>query len=50
MRFGGGLALLFNVFMCVPALISVMVALPATQPPEEHQARPEVPAHPTFGS
>jgi DHA2 family multidrug resistance protein-like MFS transporter len=50
LRFGGGLALLFNVFMCVLALISVMVGLPATQPPEERQARPEIPAHPTFGS
>jgi len=50
LRFGGGLGLLFNVFMCVVALISIMVAVPETQPEEERSARPQVPASPTLGS
>ncbi|GAA3117257.1 multidrug efflux MFS transporter NorB [Kribbella aluminosa] len=50
LRFGGGLALLFNVFMCVGALISIMVTVPATQPQPEREAKPEVPAVPNFGS
>jgi MFS transporter, DHA2 family, multidrug resistance protein len=50
MRFGGGVALLFNVLICVIALISIMVAVPASQPTRERQARPEVPATPTLGS
>jgi DHA2 family multidrug resistance protein-like MFS transporter len=50
LRFGGGLGLLFNVFMCVVALISIMVAVPDTQPEEERAARPQVPASPSFGS
>jgi DHA2 family multidrug resistance protein-like MFS transporter len=50
MRFGGGLGLLFNIMICVVALISVMVAVPETQPNEERSARPGVPASPSFGS
>lgn len=50
LRFGGGVALLFNVLICVIALISIMVAVPATQPTRERQARPELPASPTLGS
>jgi DHA2 family multidrug resistance protein-like MFS transporter len=50
LRFGGGLALLFNVFMCVIALISIMVGVPTTQSEPERQARPEIPASPTLGS
>jgi MFS transporter, DHA2 family, multidrug resistance protein len=50
LRFGGGLALLFNAFMCVAALISIMVTVPARQPEHERKSRPEVPATPTFGS
>lgn len=50
LRFGGGLALVFNIFMCVVALISIMVTVPAEQPEEERAARPEIPASPTFGS
>jgi DHA2 family multidrug resistance protein-like MFS transporter len=38
LRFGGGLALIFNVLMCVIALISIMVTVPATQP--DHERRP----------
>jgi MFS transporter, DHA2 family, multidrug resistance protein len=50
LRFGGGLALLFNVLICVIALISIMVGVPTTQPESERQARPEVPTSPTLGS
>jgi DHA2 family multidrug resistance protein-like MFS transporter len=50
LRFGGGLALLFNVFMCVVALISIIVAVPDTQPEGERTARPQIPASPNFGS
>ncbi len=50
MRFGGGLALLFNVFICVIALISIMVGVPTTQPEPERCARPEIHARPTLGS
>lgn len=50
MRFGGGLGLLFNVFMCLVALISIMVAVPDTQPERERAARPQVPASPSLGS
>jgi DHA2 family multidrug resistance protein-like MFS transporter len=50
MRFGGGIGLLFNVFMCVVALISIMVAVPDVQPEEHRAAQPQVPASPSFGS
>jgi DHA2 family multidrug resistance protein-like MFS transporter len=50
MRFGGGLGLLFNIFMCVVALISIMVAVPDVQPEEQRDARLDVPATPSFGS
>jgi MFS transporter, DHA2 family, multidrug resistance protein len=50
LRFGGGLALLFNVLMCVIALISIMVAVPPTQPEHEREARPDIPASPSLGS
>jgi len=50
MRFGGGLGLLFNVLICVVALISIIVAVPDTQPEEERAAQPQVPATPGFGS
>jgi MFS transporter, DHA2 family, multidrug resistance protein len=49
-RFGGGLGLLFNVFMCLFALISIIVAVPDTQPAEQRDERPQVPASPSFGS
>lgn len=50
MRFGGGLGLLFNVFMCVVALISIIVAVPDAQPEKERDAHPQVPASPALGS
>jgi DHA2 family multidrug resistance protein-like MFS transporter len=50
MRFGGGLGLLFNVLMCVVALISIIVAVPDEQPEQQRAVRPQVPATPSFGS
>lgn len=50
MRFGGGVGLLFNVAICVVALISIIVAVPDEQPEDERAAQPEVPASPSFGS
>jgi DHA2 family multidrug resistance protein-like MFS transporter len=50
LRFGGGLGLLFNVVLCVVALISIIVAVPDVQPEEEREARPQVPASPSLGS
>ena len=50
MRFGGGLGLLFNIAMCVVAMISIIVAVPDTQPEEQRSLQPGVPATPSFGS
>lgn len=50
LRFGGGLGLLFNVFICLTALVSIIVTVPDTRPEEEAAAEPEVPATPSFGS
>lgn len=50
LRFGGGLALIFNVLMCVIALISIIVLVPRKQPAHEQRARPEIPTSATFGS
>lgn len=50
MRFGGGLALLFNAFICVIALVSILFAVPKTPPEPERHAGPAVPASPTLGS
>jgi DHA2 family multidrug resistance protein-like MFS transporter len=50
MRFGGGLGLLFNVLICVVAVISILVAVPDTQPEVERARMPQVPASPSFGS
>ena len=50
MRFGGGLGLLFNLAMCVIALISIIAAVPDVQPEAERAARPQVPATPHLGS
>lgn len=50
LRFGGGLGLLFNVLICVVALISIMVAVPDRQPEHEQAARPQVPPSPGLGS
>ena len=50
MRFGGGLGLLFNVLICVVALISIIVTVPDAQPEAEREGKPEVPATPSFGS
>lgn len=50
MRFGGGLALLFNAFICVIALVAIIVTVPDAQPDEERVAQPQVPTTPTLGS
>jgi MFS transporter, DHA2 family, multidrug resistance protein len=50
MRFGGGVGLLFNVFICVVALISIMVTVPDGPPEEARTAPRQVPAMPSFGS
>lgn len=50
LRFGGGLALLFNILICAVALIAIMGTVPAEQPQHEREARPEIPASPTLGS
>lgn len=48
MRFGGGLGLLFNIAMCVVALISIMVTIPDRR--DEHAERVATPGAPSFGS
>lgn len=50
LRFGGGLGLLFNVFICVVALIAIIVAVPDEQPEEDRASEPAMPATPSFGS
>ncbi|PFG39845.1 DHA2 family multidrug resistance protein-like MFS transporter [Georgenia soli] len=50
LRFGGALALLFNVFMCLVALISIMVTVPRERPRDEQAKQPEVPATPMIGA
>lgn len=50
LRFGGGLGLLFNVLICVTALISIIITVPDTRPEEEEEAEPEIPPIPSFGS
>jgi MFS transporter, DHA2 family, multidrug resistance protein len=50
LRFGGAVAILFNLFMVVVAVISIMLTVPVHRTKEEEQARPEVPATPSIGS
>ncbi|GAA3755289.1 multidrug efflux MFS transporter NorB [Microbacterium kribbense] len=50
MRFGGAIGLLFNLFMVVIAIISIIVTVPRERPAAEEAARPEVPASPHFGN
>lgn len=50
LRFGGGIALIFNVLMCVVALISIIVLVPEKQPEHERTAQPQIPTNATFGS
>ena len=50
LRFGGGLGLLFNVIICVVALISIIVAVPDSQPEEERAGGATGPPVPSFGS
>lgn len=50
LRFGGAVGVLFNLFMVVIALISIIVTVPRQRPQPEEEARPEVPAPPNFGN
>jgi DHA2 family multidrug resistance protein-like MFS transporter len=50
LRFGGALALLFNVFICLVAIIAIMVTVPTERSREEQAKEPEVPATPMLGS
>lgn len=50
LRFGGGLGLLFNVFIVVVALISIIVTVPDTRPDEGAAVEPDLPTTPSFGS
>lgn len=50
LRFGGAIGLLFNVFMVVVAIASIIVSVPRDRPKEEEEARPDVVAPPAFGN
>jgi MFS transporter, DHA2 family, multidrug resistance protein len=50
LRFGGAVGLLFNLFMVVVAIISVMLTVPKVQPEPEREARPGIPAPPPIGN
>jgi DHA2 family multidrug resistance protein-like MFS transporter len=50
LRFGGAIGLLFNVFMVVIAIISIILTVPRQRSQAEEEARPEVPAPPNFGN
>lgn len=50
LRFGGAIGLLFNLFMVVIALISIIVTVPSQRSQAEENMRPEVPAPPNFGN
>jgi DHA2 family multidrug resistance protein-like MFS transporter len=46
LRFGGAVGVLFNLFIVVVAIISIMVTVPS----DKAEKRPEVPTTPAFGS
>jgi MFS transporter, DHA2 family, multidrug resistance protein len=50
LRFGGAIGLLFNLFMVVIAIISIIVTVPRQRSQVEEDTRPEVPAPPNFGN
>ena len=50
LRFGGAVGLLFNVFMVVVAIASIIVTVPATRSKEEEEAQPDVVPPPAFGN
>ncbi|WP_353987198.1 MFS transporter [Ruicaihuangia caeni] len=50
LRFGGAIGLLFNVFMVVVAIASIIASVPRDRPKEEEEARPDVVAPPAFGN
>jgi DHA2 family multidrug resistance protein-like MFS transporter len=49
LRFGGAVGLLFNVFMCLIAIIAIMVTVPSERARAEKEKAPEVPATPMLG-
>ena len=50
LRFGGAIGLLFNVFMVVVAIASIILTVPSKRPPREEEARPDEVAPPAFGN
>ncbi|MEV7649370.1 MFS transporter [Arthrobacter sp. NPDC089319] len=50
LRFGGAVGLLFNVFMVVVAIASIIVTVPSQRSKEEEEARPDEVAPPAFGN
>jgi DHA2 family multidrug resistance protein-like MFS transporter len=50
LRFGGAVGLLFNLFMVVVAIISVMVTVPKVRSERERAADPGIPAPPPIGN
>lgn len=50
LRFGGAVGLLFNVFMVLVAIASIILTVPSQRPQAEEDARPDVVAPPAFGN
>jgi DHA2 family multidrug resistance protein-like MFS transporter len=50
LRFGGAVGLLFNVFMVVIAIASIIVTVPTERSKKEREARPDEVAPPAFGN
>lgn len=50
LRFGGAVGLLFNVFMVVIAIASIIVTVPSERSKKEQEARPDEVAPPAFGN
>ncbi|MGM0928227.1 MAG: MFS transporter [Actinomycetota bacterium] len=50
LRFGGAVGLLFNVFMVVIAIASIILTVPSERSKKEREARPDEVAPPAFGN
>jgi DHA2 family multidrug resistance protein-like MFS transporter len=50
LRFGGAVGLLFNVFMVVVAIASIILTVPSERSKKEQDARPDEVAPPAFGN
>ncbi|UNK46332.1 MFS transporter [Arthrobacter sulfonylureivorans] len=50
LRFGGAVGLLFNVFMVVIAIASIILTVPSERSKKEQEARPDEVAPPPFGN